>query len=112
MYRVGCYLNSADAVSGMSVANISSECRADGELRVIEDQTGCTWLSRRPLGRVATARNLVMRRTAGAIFDLRSGREVQRRRCLGREGDRQPADSDRTPKSLAERNCRAILGVL
>src|SRR5664280_836981 len=43
-----------------------------------------------------------------ALPDLRSGREVQCRCCLGREGNGQPSDSDCIPKSLAERNCGAL----
>ena len=49
-----------------------------------------------------------LRRPAAALPDLRSGRQVQCRCGLDREGDGQPTDSHRIPQSLAERHCRAL----
>ena len=56
----------------------------------------------------AVARDLGIRRSASSVLDLRSGREVQCRCCLYREGNGQPTDSGCIPKSLAERSCGAL----
>src|ERR1017187_8271655 len=64
--------------------------------------------SQRALGCPAVARDLGIQPTAAALPDLRSGRQVQCRCGLDREGDGQPTDSHRIPKSLAERHCRAL----
>src|SRR5664280_2344857 len=64
--------------------------------------------SQRALGCPAVARDLGIQPTAAALPDLRSGRQVQCRCGLDREGDGQPTDSLRIPQSLAERNCRAL----